>query len=103
MFLSKQAQGLSPATLNQDTYCGNAQMAAPQEYGVSSAIKELISQVDKAYSGSINLQEVLGISVPNEKLGSEAGNSLVSIIRDCGERLRIANCRNEDSLRHINS
>lgn len=65
MFLSKQAQA-PQAMMNTDAGYVNASQP-PQEYGVSSALKDVISQVDRTCTLSANLQDTLGISVPNEK------------------------------------
>lgn len=79
---------------------------SPEPSGISTAVKELITEVDENTNLNIRMQEVLGIAFhatgQSEKPAAPSV-SLVQILRDQIYRLREANHQLNTVINHINS
>jgi hypothetical protein len=78
--------------------------AAPQqEYGVRSALAELINEVKGVASQAVELRSVLGIAVPEPNTAEKAQDpdSLVGTVRVLIQILGRANANLADSIRHL--
>lgn len=88
-----------PATLGQSA-------GVPTELGLSSAVKELWSEVCESVNLAQNLRSSLGISIPSASdlnKGSEPPQSPCAMLRELVYGLRKANADFGEVLRHVNS
>lgn len=76
---------------------------SPREYGVGSALKELIDTSESLIQNAANLRSTLGISFPDEVTGAAQPTSLVDAIAMVTARVRKATLDLQDANRYINS
>lgn len=80
----------------------SANAGAPSEFGVRSAIAELVDQVKSIAAQCQELRSVLGISIPESAgPGAEGADSLVGTISILAGIVHSSNLHLNDCLRHL--
>lgn len=83
---------------------GSATSTQQPEFGVSSAISDLIAEIKQVYNNSYDLKSTLGIATPPEKQGENGpGESLVGALRLAAITVAKTNLHLADCLRHLRS
>jgi hypothetical protein len=73
------------------------------ETGISSAMKELINEINENCTLADNLKSSLGMSSPEQSNAKETDTNLYGVIKALTYRMRSNNNHFGDVLRHLNS